>query len=335
MEKKNNLQYAEAEVAPPGPVASPLKRHVVRYWWMYLTIVCVTFLLVALCLIYVLVPQMAQLNIDRAYLQFTDIRFIVPTPSSITLTQTVLLYTKTRFTPTLKPFVASIYAVHNGSYSKVPMTTARFPEVHAIHPVSMTHLTNTFLNFSSDAEREEVARFATQVLTQDRVTTALVGRGSLQLGALPLMTVNYNKTTTFQGLNGLKGFGVSNVKLDVKAEPGQPNLSGMASFPNPSVLTFDMGNVTFTLSTAAAGVVGQSYIENMTIRPGVNIFPIHSVIDSTKIMQSLDPGSDTVQIIIMGNTAVYHGQSLTYYEKSFAFNKLSLALNVSSVLANS
>lgn len=49
----------------------------------------------------------------------------------------------------------------------------------------------------------------------------------------------------YLGLNGLKGFNVTGVKLNLSAPAGQPNLKGFAFIPNPSVLTVAM--VCYTL----------------------------------------------------------------------------------------
>jgi hypothetical protein len=50
------------------------------------------------------------------------------------------------------------------------------------------------------------------------------------------------------GLNGLQGFNVTDVKINVSAPAGQPNLLGYAYIPNPSLMTIAM--VTYTPSAA-------------------------------------------------------------------------------------
>jgi hypothetical protein len=42
------------------------------------------------------------------------------------------------------------------------------------------------------------------------------------------------------GLNGLKGFNTTNLKLNLTAAAGTPNLKGIAYIPNPSVITVAM-----------------------------------------------------------------------------------------------
>jgi hypothetical protein len=97
------------------------------------------------------------------------------------------------------------------------------------------------------------------------------------------------------------------------------------------------GNVTLILTTAAQGVVGNSSILDMTLRPGNNTLPMTAIIDQLKVLSSEDKslGVGMVELFITGNTSVYNGQHLTYYEKALASNKLSLIMNVTQVLADS
>jgi hypothetical protein len=42
------------------------------------------------------------------------------------------------------------------------------------------------------------------------------------------------------GLNGMAGFNVTGAKVNLTAPSGEPNLSGFAYVPNPSVITIAM-----------------------------------------------------------------------------------------------
>lgn len=49
-----------------------------------------------------------------------------------------------------------------------------------------------------------------------------------------------------QGLSGLKGFNITDIRLNLNAQNGEPNMSGLAVIPNPSVLTVELvGNCFF------------------------------------------------------------------------------------------
>jgi len=119
----------------------------------------------------------------------------------------------------------------------------------------------------------------------------------------------------------------------VTAAPGTPNLKGIAFIPNPSVLTVAMGNVTLVLSIEGQGIIGNSTIDNLTLQPGDNHFPINSIVETAKILSALVDGH--VNLTITGNSSVYNGQHLTYYEKALAGNVLYLDLNVEQILKDS
>ncbi|RKF65523.1 hypothetical protein GcC1_119008 [Golovinomyces cichoracearum] len=334
METKSPAHIHETEFIPTRSLVRRVKKHCARYWWIYLLVSSICLLNIILCLIYIIMPSMAQQNIDNSYLLSTDMRLEKPTSHSITLTQTVLLYTKTHFIPVLKPFKASLYIVNNGTYSTVPMSTVRFPRIRALHPVSSSTIENVVLEFKNDASLNEVTKFSTLILTQEVVTMVMIGNGKMQLGALPEINVQYNQSISFRGLNGLQGFNVTDVKVNLKAGVGEPNMSGLAMLYNPSLLTVEMGNVTFALSTVTAGVVGTSLIENMTLRPGNNRFLMKSFVDEKKIAQSMNAVTGMVTLMIKGNSSIYNGQHLPFYENAFALHQLVLSLNIPAVLAN-
>lgn len=334
MEKDYNIEFDAKEVSLPSRYFLRLKKHLARLWWAYLGLCSLSFLVTILCLIYIIIPRLVQQNVDNSYLLCTDLTFAKPTTHSVTVNQSALLYTKTHFTPTLKPFTASLYLVDNDTYSSVPISTLRFPEIHALHPVSFNSLENAVLNFDSEAALAEVTKFSVQFMNREVVKTALVGEGKVSLGSLPEIKVKYNQTLSFRGLSGLKGFNITDIRLNLNAQNGEPNMSGLAVIPNPSVLTVELGNVTFTVLTARAGKVGNSIIENVKLSPGTNKFVMKSYINQTKIAQSMDISSGIVKLLIRGDSSVYNGQHLPYFEKALASNSMVIPLNVTAVLAH-
>jgi hypothetical protein len=273
-------------------------------------------------------PKIAQHGVDESYLEFTDIQFLNPTSNSITLTQRAILHSPSMYTPTLDPFNASLYLVTNGTQGASAMLQPLMPRIHALHPQSDASLVNQLLPFVS---LDEVTRYATQVLNNENVTTVLIGKTNLHEGKLPVVSVKTRQQTTYKTLNGLKGFNVTGVSINATASPGEPNLKGTAFIPNPSVLTIALGNVTLNVATAAAGYLGTASIQDMTIRPGDNHFPMTASLNQTRVLASLVSGVAT--LLITGNSSVYDGQHLTYYEKALSSNELKLSLNVLDILA--
>jgi hypothetical protein len=187
--------------------------------------------------VYVAMPKIAQKGVDDSWIEITDLEFLEPTPDTILLTQKAILHSPSMYTPTLDPFTAASYLVTNGTFAAEPMIFIQMPRIHALHPVSNASVEGQLVHINN---LEAVTDYCIAVLEQEEVTSALVGKTDLHEGKLPVAHINYNTTTTYKGLNGLKGFNVTNVRLNLTAEAGQPNLKGLAYIPNPSLFTIAM-----------------------------------------------------------------------------------------------
>lgn len=306
------------------------KRHCARFWWLHIIIFCICFLIIALCLVYVGLPRIAQHDVNRSHLEITEIQFLEPTSDSILMTQKAILHSPSTFTPTLDPFLAANYLLVNGVYGPEPMIYLPMPKIHALHPQSNASVDGARVHIES---LDQVTAYATACLTNEEVEVALVGKTTLHLGTLPSVGINYNTTTTHKGLNGLKGFNVTGAKINItETRKTFPNLKGFAYVPNPSLLTIAMGNVTLQLSVKGK-VVGTSAINDMTLVPGDNSLPMTAIIDQASVLSGMDATTGFVDIEIIGNSSVYNGQHLTYYEKALSSNKLTLQMNVKQLIA--
>jgi hypothetical protein len=76
-------------------------------------------------------------------------------------------------------------------------------------------------------------------------------------------------------------------------------------------------------------------INDLTIRPGPNNFPMTANIDELAVLSAKDNTTGLVQMFITGNSSTYNGLRIPYYEQALSSNKLSLELNVMQVLADS
>lgn len=129
-------------------------------------------------------------------------------------------------------------------------------------------------------------------------------------------------------------------------------MNGTIFIPNPSVLTIAMviilvqhypkptnqyqGNVTLDLSIAGQ-FMGQTYLNNLTIKPGDNFTPMTSSINQTAVLSLIasknSPYTDgLVPFDITGNASVYNGKELPYFTQALAANKLTVKLNITKAL---
>jgi hypothetical protein len=182
-------------------------------------------------------PKIAQHGVNESSLSFFNLQFLQPGPTNISLTQSAQLHSPSIFTPTLDPFVAGLWLVTNGTFGPRPFVNIQFPSVHALHPNSNVSFADQVLQI---LDQDQLAQYAIQVLSQKNVTTALTGTTKLHIGKLPVVSINYNSSTTYASLNGLQGFNTTDLRLVAGAKAGEPNLVGNAFIPNPSIMTVEM-----------------------------------------------------------------------------------------------
>jgi hypothetical protein len=142
-------------------------------------------------------PKIAQHDVDESYMEITALKFLNPTSDSIVLTQEVILHSPSIYTPTLDSFTAASWLVTNGTFGPVPMLMIPMPQIHALHPVSNHSVEN--LNITI-ANLQQVTDYATALITQENVTTALTGKTKLHEGKLPVVNINYNSSSTYKGI---------------------------------------------------------------------------------------------------------------------------------------
>ncbi|KAG9242033.1 hypothetical protein BJ878DRAFT_426769 [Calycina marina] len=331
--ENQQVPYTQPQKQGVG-VGSKIKRHCARFWWLHIIIFCIIFLIVSLCLVYVAMPKIAQSGVDKTYLELTDLKFINPTQETLEITQTAILHNPEIFTPTLDAFPVQSYFVVNATGEQLgPMLEFQFPKTHALHPTSVN---TAALQECLIEDADVVNQFVTAVLTQEYVSSSLVGSTNLHLGALPVNKINYNTVVTYKGLNGLAGFNVTEARVNLTAATGESNLKGNAFIPNPSVITVAMGNVTLSLAIAGTNV-GNATINDMTLVPGDNNLPMTAIVDQAALTTAaLATGANGyVNLTITGTSAVYNGQQLTYYQEALQDNALALRMNVLQIVADS
>ena len=142
-------------------------------------------------------PRIAQHGVDESWLELYDLRFLDPTPDSIVLTQKAILHSPSIFTPTLDPFNATLWLVTNGTFATAPLNVITMPRIHALHPRSNASVVDQECPLLTP---DQIADYATQVLVNKNVSTALTGKTKLHIGALPVTNINYNTTTTYAGM---------------------------------------------------------------------------------------------------------------------------------------
>ncbi|KAL8708471.1 MAG: hypothetical protein Q9220_006628 [cf. Caloplaca sp. 1 TL-2023] len=279
-----------------------LKAHLRKWWWLHLIFFIASTLIIVLCLVYVGFPRISQNGVNDSTLEIQSLTFSDPTPDSFRLQQDALLTNHNTYHPRLDAFNASLSV--GGSEDK-PYAYVELPPVHATEEAT-THVDQEVKITDADS----FADYTTQLLTKESVDLLV------------------------KGLNGLAGFNVTSFTIKLTPDPDGTNMEGTVYIPNPSVMTISMGNVTFN-NYVDNVFIGISSLSDLVLKPGNNTVPMRSTVNQTfvieKVVGTYKDGMLPVDIV--GNSSVYDGQHLGYFEKALSSNRQHIILNVGAALA--
>lgn len=133
-------------------------------------------------------PKIAQDGVNKAHLEITELKFLNPTADTVEVTQGAILHSPSMYTPSLDPFTAASYLVVNGTFAVAPMVYLDLPAIHATHPTSLQQVDAQTVHI---ADVDRLTDFATAVLANEEVSTALTGKTKLHEGHLPVLDVSF------------------------------------------------------------------------------------------------------------------------------------------------
>lgn len=322
-EKGPSTAYIERSSSYDGKRASPgkCKTFLRKNWWKLLIGSLAAKLIIILCLVYVGFPNIAQDQVNKSTLEVKSLTLTNPTQDSVHFEQDVILHSSSIFHPTLDGFPAALFLESTEPDIK-PFAHLSLPAVHSTK-ATLININQTLKIIDVD----QFSQFNTLVMNSETVRVALRGSTALHLGKLPSTVVQYNEVLELKGLNKLAGFDIPTFRL-VNNKDGGPNMIGKAYIPNTSLMTLELGNVTYDVifnNTA----IGTSLLPNLTLKPGNNTVDMFSTVDMLKILPL--PTDGLLHLEVRANSSIYNGQHLTYYEAALKSNPLKVTLNIGSL----
>jgi hypothetical protein len=109
---------------------------------------------------------------------------------------------------------------------------------------------------------------------------------------------------------------------------------GNVTIPNPSVMTLELGNVTMNLAVDGTPI-GTSLLPDLVLKPGENRVPMQSTVQQIEVIKLIKGKyhNGVIPLEIKGNSSVYNGEHLEYYEKAIQNNVIKLDLDVGPALS--
>jgi len=309
------------------PKQNKMKQHLRKYWWLHLISFIVGVILITLLLVFVGMPNIAQNGINDAQLTLQSQTVTNPTPSSVQIQMVTVSRSKSSFHPWLDEFQAALF-LQNTEPNIKPFGYITIPRVKADAVSTIT--VNQPLEI---ADQVQFAAYTKLVMMNKEYSVAIRGRTGLKEGSFPKTTINFNKVVTSPGLNALQGFKVMNITISIAPDLEGNNMHGIVYIPNPSPLTIQMGTV--SQNVFVDGVqIAVATIPNLTLNPGDNYVPMQSASNQSAVIDLIMHKYPTanIPVTIIGNSSVFNGQHLTYYEEALKANVLSTNLTLGPAL---
>ncbi|KAH0544160.1 hypothetical protein FGG08_001605 [Glutinoglossum americanum] len=257
-------------------------------------------------------------QVNKSYLEVTGMVVTNPTKDSVHMQQDVLLHSSSIFHPTLDEFPAALFLESSEPNIK-PFAYLQLPSVHSTKSTAI-NINQTLMI----TDMGQFSEYSKTVMNSETFRVALRGQTALHLGKLPSTVVQYNEVLTFKGLNKLTGFNIPTYQI-VAAKDGGPNMIGKAFIPNPSIMTLQMGNVTYNIYYNNT-FIGTSLLPDLTLKPGNNTVDMRSTVN-LKLLQP-PPKDGLLHLEVRGNSSIYNGQHLTYYEDALKSNPMHIVLDL-------
>lgn len=242
-----------------------------------------------------------------------------------------------------------------GSFRAALSLENQEPFAHLDIPrVKATAETDIIVTQNLDFESlERFTEYTKTVMASEEFDVYMDGKTEIHLSGLQPIDVDYNKKIRMKGnilliyvvklvsdsslgLNHLKGLKIFDIKILSGAKeilPDGSNMIGNVSIPNPSVMTLELGNVTMNLSVDGEAI-GTSLLPDMVLKPGENILPMQSTVKQLTVVRIIKQKyhNGIIPLEIKGNSSIYNGEHLSYYEEAIRNNLIKLDLDVGPAL---
>jgi hypothetical protein len=319
----------------------------------------------------VLLPVIAQKLVDSADLPIHSSELMSPTPDSIEVSLTASLKVPLGLSVKLDPTALSLYRPETKPFT--PYVTVHLPAQTLKGNTTIT-LKNQRVKIQNMTEflgfLEAAVNAEDFVLSARGHTTAHLGKlkvkvtldKGVKLKGKCSPRRNLKCRLTGPGLNRLKGFNIIAAQALTTPEADGTNFKGTVNLPNPSVVGFELvsdnvyhhvdgmlilplqGDEVLDLVIPNGLVVGQGTIHNATIAPGNNTVDFSGVVDYAALLGNIEGilnseadalGRGNLALNANGNSTVYNGVHIPYYEKILNNMTLGTEVPVTQLLVGS
>ncbi|KAK2805943.1 hypothetical protein FQN51_008717 [Onygenales sp. PD_10] len=275
----------------------------------------------------VIIPAIAQRMVDDANLPIHSASIMKPTPESVEYSLTASLKVPPPFAVDLDPITLHLYRVQQSadeSYIEIPL-----PQLHLKGNTTIAIEDQQV----SILDMKDWTQFLSEAVHQETFILAAKGSTTAHLGALKA-GLTLDKQLNLSGLNGLTGYSIKSARAVLPFQDDGTQLKAQLDIPNHSSVQFELGNVTLNLFSGEY-TLGTAIIYDVVLAPGSNIVDADLQVDLKGVLGNLKniltSQKDSLRkgelaISASGNSTVYNGKNIPYFEE--VLNKITLQASV-------
>ncbi|GKT54877.1 hypothetical protein ColTof4_08264 [Colletotrichum tofieldiae] len=333
---KHDISHTESAIGGAGSYRGGKRktcmRHCARFWWIYLIGTIAAILLIVLLIIFVAVPKIAQSKLDHAELTVDGITVSNTAPNSYNMGINSTLKSDGSVKATIEPFDGVMYLEDLEPHN--PFVNLKFPETKSVKLQTV--------NISQPIEIADMAAFTTfntWLLNNESVRVTIRGDTHVKVnGIARRYGVTFRNTVTLKGLNGFKGLNVTDNTISLTPDARGDNFKGHVSIPNPSVLTLEIGNTTFS-NLLNGQDIGAVYLDNLILHQGMNNVTMRANISQAPVLAAIGqrPACENgiIPFALRGKDVVNGGQKLSYFADALASGEVVTDINIGASLKKS
>lgn len=318
--------YDKPAVAQAETVSSKARKrgclgHCAKFWWAYLIVIVIIVVIVVPVVILVGVPKIAQSKIDAAELILNRLTVSNTQTQNLTISLSSTIKTDGSVKANVAPFEGIMYLEDRLPHT--PFAKINFPATTAD---AEQHINVT--QFLPIDDVKALTIFNSWLLANETLRVTVEGNTFVQVSGISrAYPIFFKKTVTMPGLKLLEGTIVQPTWVNTTTDERGNNFRANTTIPNRSLVSFDLGNVTFH-NYLFDKEVGTVYIDNLVLSPGDNHYPMRATVtDLGALLTALGekPYCEQKGVLpfgLRGKTDVRNGQPLPYFVDALAaFNQ--------------
>ncbi|PSR82272.1 hypothetical protein BD289DRAFT_371512 [Coniella lustricola] len=336
LERDESLRNGATRTGAGGGAAYPRSRgkrvggHCKKWWWLYLLILVCLIVLIVCLVLFVAVPKMIQSRINAAKLNIQGITITQTQSQNFTMAINSTIEADSSIHAVIDSFSGNMYL--EDWAPQTPFVSVKFPQT-----TSASETAVNITQFTDILDLNAFTVFNQWLLTNSSLNVSVEGNTHVKISGIShKYPVHFKKTLNIAGLESFSGFSVPNSSVSTSADAQGDNFFGTVIIPNRSLVSFEIGNVSFATYLLGENV-GTTYIDDVTLYPGNNSFPLRGNVSTGPVLTEIQERpyceDGMLLFVLQGSNVTNHGEYLSYYANSLSTINETVSLNISADLA--